>query len=113
MLALMSRELAEQRRQDLLRQAERARRAGTARQARSARAGRAPWAWRAAAGRVLVRVGVLASGRALEDSLVVVRHRRRPATIAVIWTDRGSPPGDPPASVPLPAGRGDRSGTRS
>jgi hypothetical protein len=115
MLALMSKELAEQRRQDLLRQAERARRAGTARRARSARAGRdgAPWAWRAAAGRVLVRVGVLASGRALDDSLVVMRHRRRPATIVVIWTDRGSPPGDPPASVPLPAGRGDRYGTRS
>jgi hypothetical protein len=42
-----------------------------------------------------------------------MRHRRRPATIVVIWTDRGSPPGDPPASVPLPAGRGDRYGTRS
>jgi hypothetical protein len=114
MHALISRELAEQRRQDLLRQAERARRVRKARRARSARAGRgATPAWRAAAGRVLVRAGVLASGTALEDSLVVVRHRRRPATIAVIWAGRGLPPADPPAPTPLPAGHGDRSGSRS
>ncbi len=115
MHALMSQELAEQRRRDLLRQAELARRARKARRARSVRAGRggAPWAWRAAAGRVLVRVGMLASGTALEDSIVVVRRRRRPATIAVIWSDRGIPPGDPPVPMRLPASRGSRSGNRS
>jgi hypothetical protein len=115
MHALMSKELAEQRRQDLLRQAERARRARKARRARSARGGRggAPWAWRAATGRVLVRVGVLASGTALEDSMVVVRHRRRPTTIAVIWSDRDASPGAAHVPEPLPAGRGDRSGSRS
>jgi hypothetical protein len=116
MTALMSKELAEQRRQDLLRQAERARRVRKARRARSARAGRGdtptPWAWRAVAGRVLVRVGVLVSGTALEDSIVAIRHRRRPTTIAVIWSDRRVPHSDPPAPVCLPAGRRDRSGSR-
>ncbi len=111
MQALLSMELGEQRRQDLLRQAERARRVRRARRARSARAGRGtPWGWRAAAGRVLVRAGVLASGTALDDSMVVVRHRRRPTTIAVVWSDRGALPGGAPASMRL---RGDRSGSRS
>jgi len=115
MHALMSKELADQRRQDLLRQAERARQARSARRARSARAGRggAPWALRAATGRVLVRAGVLASGTALEDSVVVVRRRRRPTTVAVIWSDRGVPPVDRPVPARLPSGRGDRSGTRA
>ncbi len=66
MHALMSQELAEQRRRDLLRQAELARRA-----------------------------------------------RKAPATIAVIWSDRGIPPGDPPVPMRLPASRGSRSGNRS
>ena len=100
MHALLSTELAEQRRRELLRQAERARRARKARRARSARAGRgtATWAGRAVAGRILVRAGVLVSGTSLEDSVVVVRHGGRP-TIAVIWSDRGVPP----APVRLPA----------
>lgn len=115
MLALMSEELAEQRRQELLRQAERARWVRKARRARSTRTGRggAPSAWRAAAGRVLVRVGVLASGTALDDSMVVVRRRGRPTTIAVIWSDREVRPGEPSAPARLRAGRGDRSGSRS
>ncbi len=90
MQALMSKELAEERRQDLLRQAERARRVRKARRARSVRAGRdhTPWAWRMAIGGALVRMGVLVSGTTLEDSIVVVHRRRRPTTIAVIWSGR-------------------------
>jgi hypothetical protein len=114
MNVLMSKELAEQRRQDLLRQAERGRRVRRARRARSARAGRgAPTAWRAAVGRGLVRGGMLVSGTALDDSVTVIRHRRRPTTIAVVWSDRGSPPGDRPTPARLRAGDGDRSGSRS
>jgi hypothetical protein len=115
MHALMSKELAEQRRQELLRQAERARRVAKARRARSARAGRgdAPWAWRAAAGRILVRAGVLVSGTALDDSMVVVRHRGRPTTITVIWSDQPAAPGDPAARMRLRAEGGDRSSSRS
>jgi hypothetical protein len=114
MLAVLSKELAEQRRQELLRQAERARRVRQARRARSARAGRgAPWALRVAAGRVLVRVGVLASGTALHDSVVVVSHRRGPATVVVVWSEGAAPPSAPPAGARLRSRRGDRSGSRS
>jgi hypothetical protein len=115
MQALMSKELAEQRRQDLLRQAERARRVRKARRARSARAGRghAPWAWRVATGRALVRVGVLVSGTTLEDSIVVVRRHRRPTTIAVIWSGRSAEQATDPAPMRLRAGRSSRPASRS
>jgi hypothetical protein len=114
MHTLMSEELAEQRRRELLRQAERARRVRKARRARSARAGRgAPRAWRAAAGRVLVRVGMLASGTSLDDSVVVVRRRGRPTTIVVIWSDRRAGSIDSSGPLRRRAERGDRSPSRS
>lgn len=115
MQALMSKELAEQRRQDLLRQAERARQVRKARRARSVRAGRdhTPWAWRAAIGGVLVRVGVLVSGTTLEDSIVVVRRRRRPTTIAVIWSGRHAEHATDPAPMHLRAGRSRHTASRS
>jgi hypothetical protein len=56
---------------------------------------------------------MLVSGTALDDSVTVIRHRRRPTTIAVVWSDRGSPPGDRPTPARLRAGDGDRSGSRS
>jgi len=115
MHAQMSMELAEQRRQELLRQAERARRVAKARRARSARAGRAgaAWAWRAAAGRILVRAGALASGTALDDSVVVVRRRGRPTAIIVIWSDQPAASGDPANRTRLRAEGGDLSPSRS
>jgi hypothetical protein len=115
MLTLMSMELAEQRRQDLLRQAERARRARKARRARSARAGRdhTPWAWRVATGRALVRVGVLVAGTTLEDSIVVVRRPRRPTTIAVIWSGRRGDHANGPAPLRPRAGRTSPTASRS
>lgn len=114
MQALMSKELAEQRRQDLLRQAERARRVRKARRARSIRAGRdhTQWAWRMAIGGALVRVGVLVSGTTLEDSIVVVPRRRRPTTIAVIWSGRAEH-ATGPALTHLRAGRSSHTASRS
>jgi len=115
MQALMSKELAEQRRQDLLRQAERARQVRKARRARSVRAGRdhPPWAWRVAIGGALVRVGVLVSGTTLEDSIVVVRRRRRPTTIAVIWSGRRAEHATGPTPMHLHAGHGSHTASRS
>ena len=115
MQALMSNELAEQRRHDLLRQAERARRVRKARRARSARAGggHTRWAWRVATGRALVRAGVLLSGTTLEDSLVVVRRRRHPTTIAVIWSGHRSEQPTGRAPLRLRAGRRPRTASRS
>lgn len=115
MQALMSEQLAEQRRQDLLRQAERVRRVREARRARSARAGRGhtPWAWRVVTGRALVRVGVLVSGTTLDDSLVVVRRHRQPTTIAVIWSGHRSEQPAGPAPMHLRAGRRRRTASRS
>ena len=115
MQAVMSKELAEQRRQDLLRQAERVRRVRMARRARSARPGRghSPLAWRVVIGRALVRAGVLVSGTTLEDSLVVVRRRRHPTTIAVIWSGRRSEHPAGPAPLHRRAGRHPRTASRS
>jgi hypothetical protein len=68
---------------------------------------------RGARSQVLVRVGVLASGTALEDSMVVVR-RRRNTTIAVIWSDRRDDVArDQPAAMRPRAGRRERSESRS
>jgi hypothetical protein len=115
MQALMSQELAEQRRQGLLRQAERARQVRKVRRARSDRAGRGhgAWAWRVAIGGALVRVGVLVSGTTLEDSIVVVRRRRRPTTIAVIWSGRRAERASGPAPMHLRGGRTGHTATRS
>ena len=91
----MTQELADQRRRELLRRAERARWAKMTRSALRATAGwggSSPRGWRAVAGLVLVRIGVRLGGDALADSVVVVPGRgMRPATLAVVWRghDRG------------------------
>jgi hypothetical protein len=91
MHSLMTEELAEQRRQDLLRRAERARRAEQAERAHSglratAARGSSRRGWRAVAGLALVRIGVRLGGDALADSVVVVAGRgTRPALLAVVW----------------------------
>jgi hypothetical protein len=112
MHALLSNELADQRRQELLRQAERARRTAKARAARAACAsgGTGGWTVRSATGRALVRLSVLVSGTRLDDSVMVVRRRRGPAAVVVVWNDRPVP-SDPSAPVPVHAGSDDHSGT--
>jgi hypothetical protein len=106
MYLLMSPELAEQRRRDLLREAERERRASGARSALGAVVRGSPRrGWRVAAGLVLVRLGVRLGGAALADAVVVVPARgARPAAMAVVWRQRG---GDPPrgAGAGSPRGR--------
>jgi hypothetical protein len=113
MHALLSNELADQRRQELLRQAEQARRAAKARAARAvcASAGAGVWTARSAAGRALVRLTVFVSGRCLDDSVMVVHRRRGPAAVVVIWNDRPVP-SDPTAPEPVHAGTDDHSGSR-
>ncbi len=106
---LMTEELAEQRRQDLLHQAERERCRARARSAHPAAAARgsSPRSWRAAAGVALVRIGVRLGGGSLADSMIVVPERGvRPAMMAVVW--RGHD-GDPRRST----GTGRRKGRRS
>jgi hypothetical protein len=104
---LMTEELGEERRRELLRRADRARRADNARRgARPAGArGPARRGWRVGAGLFLVRIGVRLGGDALSDSMVVVPGRGdRPATLAVVWRTHG---GDPPrrAGTGRPKGR--------
>ncbi len=90
MYSLLTEELAEQRRRELLLQAERARLAVAARAAWQATAGpgSAARGWRAIAGLALVRCGVRLGADALADSVVVVPGRgARPATLAVVWRE--------------------------
>jgi hypothetical protein len=92
---LMSPELAELRRRDLLREAERDRRASRARSALRAVVARGSprRGWRVVAGVVLVRLGVRLGGEALTDAMVVVPARgARPAVLAVVWRDHGGGP---------------------
>ncbi len=92
---LMTEELGEQRRRELLRRAERARRAAGARSTGRARLARGSTrrGWRAAAGLALVRTGVRVGDDALADSVVVVPGRgARPVTLAVVWRGDGSDP---------------------
>jgi hypothetical protein len=113
MHALLTNELADERRRELLRQAERARRVAKARSARAAgaSAGAGVWTMRSAVGRALVRLSVLVSGTRLDDTVMVVRRRHGHAAVVVIWKDRPVPT-DPPAPVPVHAGTGDHSGSR-
>jgi hypothetical protein len=113
MHALLSNELAEQRRQELLREAERARRAAKARSARAAgaSAGAGVWTMRSAVGRALVRLSVLVSGTRLDDTVLVVRRRHGHAAVVVIWKDRPVPI-DPSTPVPVHVATGDHSGSR-
>ena len=113
MHALLSNELAAERRQELLRQAERERRAAKARSARaaSASAGAGVGTMRSAVGRALVRLSILVSGTRLDDTVMVVRRRHGHAAVVVIWKDRPVP-NDPSAPVPVHAGTGDHSGSR-
>lgn len=113
MHALLSNELADQRRQELLRQAEQARRVAKARAARAVRAsaGAGVSTVRSAAGRALVRLSVLVSGKRLDDSVMVIPRRRGPAAVVVIWNDRPAP-SDPSAQVPVHAGTDDHFGSR-
>ncbi len=113
MLALLSNELANQRRQELRRQAEQARRVAKARAARAAggSAGAGVWTMRSSVGRALVRLSVLVSGTRLDDTVMVVRRRHGHAAVVVIWKDRPVPI-DPSAPVPVHAGTGDHSGSR-
>jgi hypothetical protein len=113
MHALLSNELADQRRQELLRQAEQARRVAKARAARAvcASPGAGVWTVRSAAGRALVRLSVLVSGKRLDDSVMVIRRRRGTAAVVVIWNDRPVP-SDASAQVPVHAGTDDHFGSR-
>lgn len=96
MYSLLTEQLAEQRRQELLREAERARWAASARSASRGEAARRLLLsrWRTVAGLALVRIGVRLGGDALGDSVVVVPGRgARPATLAVVWRGHdGGPP---------------------
>jgi len=72
-------ELAAQRRDELLHEAD---------QARSVAQARSPHTpWRSAAGFVLVRLGMRLAGRACDNPVVVVRrlHDGEQAAVAVIW----------------------------
>jgi hypothetical protein len=99
MQSLLTEELAEQRRRELLRQAEHARLVSSARSAcRPRRDGTEPRrsrrGWRAVVSLALVRLGVRLGGAALADSIVVVPGRgARPAMLAVVW--RGNDDGPP------------------
>lgn len=95
MYSLLTEQLAEQRRQELLREAERARLAAGAHSAAPRAAGRGPLLsrWRTVAGLALVRIGVRLGGDALADAVVVVPGRgARPATLAVVWRGRDNGP---------------------
>jgi hypothetical protein len=99
MQSLLTEELAEQRRRELLRQAEHERLVSSARSAwRSWPDGtesrRSRRRWRVVVGLALVRVGARLGGAALADSMVVVPGRgARPAMLAVVW--RGNDDGPP------------------